>query len=498
MTNQINNVVIVGGGTAGWLTASLLAKVLGKQISITLVESKDIATIGVGEATIPPIIPFNAAIGIDEKAFIKATNATIKLGIQFENWGQQGEHYMHAFGSFGKDFPFCNFLNYWLKAKEQGDTSSFWDYSINYQAAKRNRFDKLQHLPNTKLPGTSYAYHFDASLYAQFLRNHAEQLGVKRIEGKVTHVETHHYNGFVKSLMLENQALVTGDLFVDCSGLHGLLLDKTLNVGFEDWRHWLPCDSALAVPCEHDENEIKPYTRSIAHDAGWQWQIPLTNRIGNGLVYASYHLSDDDAKQLLLSNLPGKAIAEPKLIRFRTGRRLKQWHKNVVAIGLSSGFLEPLESTSIHLIQTAATRLVKHFPLMGINDRVVAEFNRQSQVEFERIRDFIILHYKLTERTDSAFWRQCKDMDVPNSLRHKIQLFAENALFFRQDDELFSEVAWQQVMLGQGIAPAQYHPLAKNLNDAQIKDLLESLKTLVAHTSEKLPTHNEFLKRFGN
>lgn len=330
------------------------------------------------------------------------------------------------------------------------------------------------------------------------MRNHAEQLGVKRIEGKVTHVETHHNNGFIKSLKLENQAFVTGDLFVDCSGLHGLLLDKTLNVGFEDWRHWLPCDSALAVPCEHDENEIKPYTRSIAHDAGWQWQIPLTNRIGNGLVYASYHLSDDDAKQLLLSNLPGKAIAEPKLIRFRTGRRLKQWHKNVVAIGLSSGFLEPLESTSIHLIQTAATRLVKHFPLMGINDRVVAEFNRQSQVEFERIRDFIILHYKLTERTDSAFWRQCKDMDVPNSLRHKIQLFAENALFFRQDDELFSEVAWQQVMLGQGIAPAQYHPLAKNLNDAQIKDLLESLKTLVAHTSEKLPTHNEFLKRFGN
>lgn len=498
MTKQIKNVVIVGGGTAGWLTASLLAKVLGKQINISLVESEQIATIGVGEATIPPIIPFNAAIGVDEKDFIKATNATIKLGIQFENWGQQDESYMHAFGGFGKDFPFCNFLNYWLKAKKLGDDSCFWDYSINYQAAKRNRFNKLNTIPNTQLPGITYAYHFDANLYAQFLRGHAEKLRVKRIEGKVIEVKTDVTNGFVTELQLDNQQHINGDLFIDCSGLHGLLLDKTLNVGFEDWSHWLPCDSALAVPCEHGESEIKPYTRSIAHSAGWQWQIPLTNRIGNGLVYASKHLSDDNAKALLLNNLPGKVLAEPKLIRFRTGRRLKQWHKNVVAIGLSSGFLEPLESTSIHLIQTAATRLLKHFPLMGITDEVVAEYNRQSQIEFERIRDFIILHYKLTVREDSAFWRQCKHMEIPPSLAHKMQLFIENALFFRQDDELFSEIAWQQVMLGQGATPKQYHPLADNLTDQQLTEMLANLKVLMRHTSEQLTSHNEFLKRFGN
>ena len=498
MTNKINNVVIVGGGTAGWLSASLLAKVLGKHLSITLVESEQIGTVGVGEATIPPIIPFNAAIGVDEKAFIKATNATIKLGIQFENWGQQGEQYMHAFGGFGKDFPFCNFLNYWLRAKELGDTSSFWDYSINYQAAKRNRFNKLNTIPNTQLPGMTYAYHFDATLYAQFLRSHAEKLGVKRVEGTVETVNTDEETGFVNEIVLDNKEQISGDLFIDCSGLHGLLLDKTLNVGFEDWSHWLPCDSALAVPCEHGEQAIKPYTRSIAHNSGWQWQIPLTNRIGNGLVYASKHLSDEDAKQLLLDNLPGKALAEPRLIRFRTGRRLKQWHKNVVAIGLSSGFLEPLESTSIHLIQTAATRLVKHFPLHGISDSLVAEYNRQSQIEFERIRDFIILHYKQTARDDSPFWRQCQQMEIPESLAHKMKLFEQQGLFCRQDDELFSEIAWQQVMLGQGALPQQYHPLAHNLTDEQLTEMLQNLKVLITHTSEQLPTHNEFLQRFGN
>lgn len=497
MQQQIKDVVIVGGGTAGWLTASLLGKVLGKQIKITLVESEEIATIGVGEATIPPIIPFNSAIGIDEEAFIKATNATIKLGIQFENWYQTGDSYMHAFGGFGKDFPFCNFFNYWLKANQSDNNSSFWDYSINYQAAKRGRFSKLDKIPNTNLAGLSYAYHFDANLYARFLRTHAENLGVKRVEGKISEVETDHQSGHVTELTLTDKTRINGQLFIDCTGLHGLLLDKTLNVGFEDWSHWLPCDSALAVPCEHGEEQIKPYTRSIAHQAGWQWQIPLTNRIGNGLVYSKKHLSDEQAKELLLGNLPGKPLAEPKQIRFRTGRRLKQWHKNVVAIGLSSGFLEPLESTSIHLIQTAAVRLVKHFPLSGITDTAINEYNRQSEIEFERIRDFIILHYKLTARDDSAFWRQCRDMDVPASLQHKINLFNENGLFFRQDDELFSEIAWQQVMLGQGAKPSQYHPLADALSKEQLSDLMTSLRQLITHTSEKLPTHNEFLKRFG-
>ena len=498
MNKRVKEVVIVGGGTAGWLSASLLAKVLKEQVSITLIESEAIATIGVGEATIPPIIPFNSALGINEKDFIKATNATIKLGIQFENWGAKGDSYMHAFGSFGKDFPFANFLNYWLRAQSAGDTSDFWDYSINYQAAKKGRFEKIPTLPNTQLPGTSYAYHFDATLYAQFLREHAQKFGVKRVEGKIERVHQNRVNGYVQSLTLADGQSIDGDLFIDCSGLHGLLLDKTLNVGFEDYSHWLPCDSAIAVPCEHSRAKIVPYTRSIAHDAGWQWQIPLQHRIGNGLVYSSKFMSDEQAKSLLLNNLPGKALADSKLIRFKTGRRLKQWHKNVVAIGLSSGFLEPLESTSIHLIQTSAVRLLKLFPLNGVCDHSIAEFNKQSQTEFERIRDFIILHYKQTQRDDSPFWRLCRDMEIPKSLLHKMDLFKHNALYFREDDELFSEIAWQQVMLGQGLVPHNYNPLANNLAPEQLAEMLENLRVLIGHTSDQFPLHEDFLKQFGS
>lgn len=494
MQQNITEVVIVGGGTAGWLTANLLTKVFKQQITITLVESKDVASVGVGEATIPPIVPFNSAIGLDEKEFINATQATIKLGIEFENWREQNHSYMHAFGDIGKHFPFCNFIHYWLRAKQAGDTRDLWQYSVTYQAAKNNKFNPLATIPNTKLPGLSYAYHFDASLYAKLLKQKAIENGVNHIEGKISTVSLDEETGFVTSLQLENQQQVDGQLFIDCSGLHGLLLDKTMNVGFEDWGHYLPCDRALAVPCEHGESTIKPYTRSIAHEAGWQWQIPLKHRIGNGLVYSSKHLSDERAKELLLNNLPGKPLAEPKLIRFRTGRRLKQWHKNVVAIGLSSGFLEPLESTSIHLIQTAAVRLVKHFPMFGFNQSVEDEYNRQSQEEFEHIRDFIILHYKQTLRNDTSFWRQNQQMAIPESLQRKIQLFKDSGLFFREDDELFSEVAWQQVMIGQGIEPQSYLSLADQLSKSQLTDMLDSLETLMSQTSKQLMSHNDYLK----
>jgi tryptophan halogenase len=514
-SNKIENIVIVGGGTAGWMTASLLAKTLGKSLNIILVESDKIGIVGVGEATIPPIINFNRAIGVDEKAFINATQGTIKLGIEFNNWNQQGDSYMHAFGSIGKKFPFCDFHHFWLRAQQLESASntayknesaknheidsttinsnSFWDYSLNYQTAKHNKFAAFNNIPNTNLPGLSYAYHFDAGLYAKFLRNHAENMGVKRIEGTITQVEQNHESGFVERLILDDGQTLTGDLFIDCTGLAALLIEKTLSTGYDDYSHWLPCNRAMAVPCEKTEN-IEPYTRSTAHKVGWQWRIPLQHRTGNGLVYSSKHMSDEEAKELLLSNLDGKPLAEPRVIPFQTGRRRKQWNKNVIAIGLSSGFFEPLESTNIHLIQTAAIRLLKFFPHNGINIEEVNEFNRQSKLESEGIRDFIILHYKLNSRGDSEFWRTCQRMDIPVSLLNKIQLFNKSGKVFCNPDDLFTEIAWQQVMIGQGNLPQDHHPLADSLSAEQINELMDNLKILINRTVEKLPDHNDYLQ----
>jgi tryptophan halogenase len=407
MQNKINHVVIVGGGTAGWMTANLLARVLGKSIQVTLLESNEIATVGVGEATIPPIMQFNQAIGVNEHAFMQASKATIKLGIQFENWLKPEHNYMHAFGSIGKNFPFCDFHHFWLKQQNnnvQVDNLTYWDYSLNYQAAKHNKFQKLKNLPNTNLPGIAYAYHFDAGLYAKFLTEHGKQQGVKHVIGTVKQVNQNQETGFIESLLLDDETQLHGDLFIDCTGMHALLIEKTLSTGYEDWSHWLPCDRAMAVPSENAKTVV-PYTRSIAHHVGWQWQIPLQHRTGNGLVYSSKHMSDEEAKQTLLENLPGKPLNEPRIIKFRTGRRRKVWNKNVISIGLSSGFLEPLESTNIHLVQNVATRLLKFFPHNGISQTLVDEFNRLCKTEVEGIRDFIILHYKLNAHSDSAFWR---------------------------------------------------------------------------------------------
>ena len=485
--------VIVGGGTAGWITASLLSKILGKCINITLVESEQIGIVGVGEATIPPMLNFNNALGIDEKTFLKETKATIKLGIEFENWKEQGHSYMHAFGMIGKNFPFCDFHHFWNKSQKLGIKSDFWDYSINYQAAKQNKFSPLQQMEGN-LPGIAYAYHFDAGLYAKFLRNYSEKQGVKRIEGLIEDVNLDAKTGYVKSVSLNDGSMISGDLFIDCSGTRALLIEKALNTGFEDWSHWLPCDRAMAVPSE-SEDSIKPYTRSIAHTAGWQWRIPLQHRVGNGIVFSSKHMSDEEAKQTLLNNLGSKPLAEPRTIPFKTGIRRKQWNKNVVSIGLSSGFLEPLESTSIHLIQTAVIRLIKHFPYTQINASEVESFNQQSRTEIEKIRDFIILHYKLNQRDDSDFWRLCQSMEIPKTLSDKIELYKSSGKIFRDHDDLFTEVAWQQVMIGQGLVAQDSHPLSNSLSQEQISDLLNSLKTIVDNNVIKLGTHQSFLDK---
>jgi len=502
--NKVKNVIVVGGGTAGWMTSSLLAKVLGKTLNITLVESDKIGIVGVGEATIPPIVNFNSAIGIDEKEFLKATKGTIKLGIEFNNWNEAGESYMHAFGNIGKKFPFCDFHHFWQKAHQlenESDSSensnsgskNFWDYSLNYQAAKHGKFSPINNIPNTNLPGLAYAYHFDAGLYAKFLRKHAQGMGVNRAEGTITQVNQNHNSGFIESLLLEDGTVIEGDLFIDCTGLAALLIEKTLSTGYDDWSHWLPCNRAMAVPCERTET-TEPYTRSTAHKIGWQWRIPLQHRTGNGLVYSDKYMTDEEAKELLLNNLDGKPLAEPKIVPYQTGRRRKQWNKNVICIGLASGFFEPLESTNIHLIQTAAIRLTKFFPHNGINIEEVNEFNRQSKIESEGIRDFIILHYKLNGRNDSEFWRACQRMDVPESLINKIQLFKKTGKIFCNPDDLFTEIAWQQVMIGHDNIPEDHHPLVDTLTKEQVEDLMDNLKVLINRTVEKLPSHDEFLK----
>lgn len=496
-SDSLSRVIIVGGGTAGWISAALLVRLLGRVLNITLIESEAIGTVGVGEATIPPILTLNAALNVDEADFIQATKATIKLGIQFENWKTQGHSYMHAFGGIGKDFPFCAFHHFWTRGQQQGQASDLWDYSLNYQAAKQNKFAKLERLENANLQGLVYAYHFDAGLYAAYLRKYSEDKGVKRIEGLIEQCNLNPENGFIQSVTLNSGETIEGDLFIDCSGFRGLLIEQTLGAGYEDWSHWLPCDRAVAVQCS-SAGPVTPYTRSIAHDAGWQWRIPLQHRIGNGLVYCSKYLSEDEASASLLNKLDGKPLTEPRAIPFKTGRRRLAWHRNCVAVGLSSGFLEPLESTSIHLIQSAIIRLIKHYPHQGIKLAEVDEYNVQTREEFEHVRDFIILHYHLNQRDDSQFWRECQGMDIPESLRHKMTLFKTAGKLFTPHEALFSDIAWQQVMIGQGLIPEDYHPLADALTEQQLADLFSNLAGLMRNEAAKLPNHDDYLRsHFG-
>ncbi len=489
--DKINHVVIVGGGTAGWISAAILTRMLGKTLRVTLVESDDIGTVGVGEATIPPIMVLNNALGIDQADFMSKTNATIKLGIEFENWRKPGHSYMHAFGKLGKDFPFCGFEQLWLRGLQAGYSTDFWDYSLNYQAAKQGKFAMLDKIPKTDMQGLVYAFHFDAGLYARYLRGISEQAGVSRVEGTIEQVKK-STDGNIESVVLKSGETIAGDLFLDCSGFKGLLINEALEVGYEDWQHWLPCDRAIAVQSQASY-PVKPYTQSIAHEAGWRWRIPLTKRTGNGVVYSSRHISDDDALDKLLTGLDGEPTTEPRYIRFSTGRRTHQWHKNCIAVGLSAGFLEPLESTSIHLIQTAVIRLLKLFPHDGIKEEEINEFNRQSQAEIEHIRDFIILHYHVTERDDSEFWRDCRNMQIPTTLHDKIELFRTSGKVANPVESLFSDEAWQQVLIGQGVVPQDYHPLADAMTEVQLAEYHRNVKSIIAQVVEKLPKHQDFL-----
>lgn len=489
----INSVVIVGGGTAGWMAAAALSKFLGSRVAITLVESDQIGTVGVGEATIPQIKVLNQTVGIDERELIANTHGSFKLGIEFINWRQLGHRYLHNFGKIGLDLNRIHFHHYWVRARQSGSDASLWDYCVNTQAAVENRFARLDRLGQTELSGLVYAYHLDASLYGQLLRRHAEHAGVTRVEGKVVHVRRHGQTGDIAAVTLDGGREMAGDFFVDCSGFRGLLIGGALETDYQDWSHWLRSDTAVAVGSTAT-GPFRPYTQSIAHRAGWQWRIPLQHRTGNGHVFSADHMSVDEATAILLDNLEGEPLSDPRVIRFTTGRRAAFWAHNCVALGLASGFLEPLESTSIHLIQSGISRLLPLFPGAGPNGANRDEYNRQMSLEFEKIRDFLVLHYHLNERTDSQYWVDMRQMGIPPSLVRKMALFAENGRLYHEQEDLFTLSSWLQVMVGQGLMPQGYHPIADQLDDDQLTGFLADVHRIVRQHAARLPTHGEFVR----
>jgi tryptophan halogenase len=488
----VRKLVIAGGGTAGWMAAALFSR-LAPNLEIRLVESDEIGTIGVGEATIPAIKTFNRVAGIDEGEFMRATNASFKMGIEFAGWNGPGSSYIHGFGKIGQDLGWLRMHHYWVKMRGTGKVSdSLADYSINTAAAYANKFMRSRpDMPESPLRDIAYAYHFDAGLYAKFLRGQAEARGVVRTEGKVVSTQLRAMDGFVESLTLNSGEVIAGDLFLDCSGMRGLLIEQVLNTGFDDWSHLLPCDRAVAVPCE-SAGEFLPYTRSIAQPAGWQWRIPLQHRIGNGHVFCSRHMSEDEAIGLLMNSLDGKALADPRVIRFQTGKRRKSWNKNVVAIGLSGGFLEPLESTSIHLIQSHLLRLISLFPDTSFDPRVVDEFNAQSDFEYSRVRDFIIAHYLLNSR-DEPMWQACRAIEVPDSLKRKLDNFASAGRIFKDGEELFGEESWIQVLIGQGLIPESYDPFVDLQPEERIVKYLNDIAAVIAKCLAVMPAHGDYV-----
>ncbi|MFV3074371.1 tryptophan halogenase family protein [Niveispirillum fermenti] len=491
MRKPIRTIVIVGGGTAGWMSAAALARVAGKTHRLHLVESEEIGTVGVGEATIPPLVTFNRVLGINEDDFLRETQGTIKLGIEFKDWWRRGHRYMHAFGAIGRPLGLTPFHQFWLRARALGLDGDWEQYVPNTVAARALRYGRQQR-PRTPLEPLTHAFHFDAGLYAALLRRHATAQGVKRTEGRIRRTVLNAFDGHVEAVEMEDGSRVAGDLFIDCSGFRGLLIEQALGTGFEDWSHWLPCDRAWAVPCANG-GDFTPYTRSTAQGAGWQWRIPLQHRTGNGHVYASRYMGDDEAASILMGNLDGEGLAEPRLLRFTAGRRRQMWNRNVVAIGLAGGFLEPLESTSIHLVQSAISRLLTMLPNEGIDAEEVADFNEKSRLEYERIRDFIILHYKATERDDTPFWRDCRHMAVPDELARRMRHFQAHGRVSRLYDELFLEVSWVQVFLGQGVLPRGYNPLADQLTEKELVAFLAEVRAMIGHELSALPTHADFI-----
>jgi tryptophan halogenase len=496
MEAPVRSIAIIGGGTAGWMSAAAISKAFGRKIDVILVESEEIGTIGVGEATVPHLSVFNRLIELDEAEFVRGVQGTFKLGIQFNNWGKIGDSYIHGFGVIGRDLGLMPFHQYWLKAHGEGKAKDIGRYSLNTVAAPLGKFmaPPSDAPPNSPLAEIAYAYHFDAGLYARILRKRAETQGTRRIEGKVVAVKQNGESGFVESVELESGQVVSADLFLDCSGFRSLLIGGTLGVEFDDWTHWLPCDRALVAPCEK-VGPPTPYTRSTAHKAGWQFRIPLQHRTGNGHVYSSQFSSDDEAADILLSTLDGPALGDPKLLKFRTGMRRKLWDRNVIAIGLAGGFLEPLESTAIYLIQAGINRLMSLFPTADCEQVLQDAYNEQSAFEYERIRDFLILHYHATQRDDTEFWNYVRTMSVPDALKSYIDLFAANGQFFRNGNELFGLTSWVQVMLGQGIVPRTYHPAVDWVSDEDMLALVNHVEDVVASNVTLMPQHEDFIQR---
>ena len=493
----ITRIAIVGGGTAGWMTAAALSQLFAdKPCRVTLVESEQIGTVGVGEATLPHLRFFNQRLGIDEPDFMQKVGATYKLGIEFANWGRIGDAYIHPFGDYGKALNGVPFHHYWLKARQAGDTTPIGDYSLPVVAAQRSRFDYPDPDHESILSTFSFAYHIDAGLYAKYLRAYSEQRGVVRCEGKITRVHQHDHTGFIQSVETDRGDVIDADLFIDCSGFRGLLIEQTLTTGYEHWSHWLPCDRAVAVPSSSDAAPI-PYTKATADSAGWRWRIPLQHRTGNGHVYCSNFMSDDEALERLLAGLDGTAEADPNFLRFNTGRRKKMWNKNVVAIGLSAGFLEPLESTGIHLIQLGIMKLLEFFPDKNMNAAYSSEFNRMMQMEIERVKDFLILHYHATERTDSEFWNTVRTMTLPKELQRKMNLFKQTGQVVRYKEGLFLEPSWVAVYLGQGYLPEHIDPRLDGLSSADLTTKLTQLKHAINTAVTGMPSHVDAIKNLG-
>jgi tryptophan halogenase len=494
MNGKIRKIVIVGGGTAGWMTAAAFARsVVGGGYSIEVIESEEIGTVGVGEATIPSIVAFNHSLQVDEVAFIKATQATFKLGIEFVDWTRPGDSYIHPFGFFGVQMQGIYFHHFWLRHRAEGGRMSHEEFSSNTMAARAGRFAFAPPGERSPLPPTSHAYHFDAGLYAAFLRKFSEDLGVKRTEGRVVDVQQRADDGFIESVKLADGRVIAGDFFIDCSGFRGLLIEQTLHAGYEDWSEWLPCDRAMAVPCDRQAVSTA-FTRSTAREAGWQWRIPLQHRTGNGYVYCSSFLSDDEAASQLLSRLDGTPRATPRPLRFVTGKRKEIWKKNCVAIGLSSGFLEPLESTSIHLILSTISRLLFMFPRDNVEQATVDRFNAQSHAELEEIRDLLVFHYTFNERRDSPFWQHCQQIRKPDSLQQRIELYEQNASIVPVGGEIFREPSWFSVFTGQGVTPRSYHPFADIPSREELARRLELMSSDVRKRVQGFPPHDEFIR----
>jgi tryptophan 7-halogenase len=492
-SNRVRDIAIVGGGTAGWMAAAILARRLGSSSgTIRVIESAEIGTIGVGEATIPPIRLFNNALGLDEDDFLRRTQGTIKLGIEFKNWSRLGRDYFHPFGLHGTLPTQVALHQDWLKLRQLGEPGSFEDYSLNTVAARLGRVAAGAGSNDALSPLFAYAFHFDASLYGQYLREYAQARGVVRVERKIVKVELRSEDGFIRALHLDDGQQVEADLFIDCSGFRGLLIEQALQTGYEDWTHWLPSDRAVAVPCE-SAGALTPFTRSTAREAGWQWRIPLQHRIGNGYVYCSRFISDDEAAAKLLANLDGKATAEPRFLRFTTGRRKKFWNKNCIALGLASGFLEPLESTSIHMIQSGITQLAAIFPDRSFDPCDAEQYNQLQMDEYDKVRDFIILHYKATTRDDSPLWRYCANMQIPDTLTRRMNLFRSTGRVAFEDRELFTEPNWLSVFIGQGIWPRRYDPLADIIPLDSTRSQMQRLRSLIRQTAEAMPTHTGFI-----